>query len=185
MARNRAIAILLATQLIVVLLLTQPWYSISMSPNGTLVTLGQFSGADANPSALATAIFALLAILLATFLRNAALRVCLAFVVIANSALAVFVAEALSQNRISALDGALDRLTGIAQSHGIQDLHVETSWLSFAWLVSAALSLVLAVSCLIWQRNWLAVRAASVSKKASKVTTTQPTTIDLWDDQRK
>ncbi|MFM6963090.1 MAG: Trp biosynthesis-associated membrane protein [Micrococcales bacterium] len=194
MNQSRALALLAALQLLSILLLTQTWFSISMAPNGQSVVLGDYSGADANPSAMATSLFLLVGILVIAFTSSIAKTVALAVVTAVAAALASFVAFALISKNISALDSALDKLTGIAQTHGINDLTIEQSPSPIIWLASQTLVALVALAALVYQRRWADQAAARKAKlqqetglntaKSKKTLEPQTSAIDLWDDQR-
>lgn len=181
---------LITLQLLNLLLLTQNWYSISMAPNGQSVTLGDYTGADANPSAMASTSFALVAILVVGFTAGLARLIAIILALLADVALTVFVGMAIVHQNISALDSTLDRLTGIAQTHGISGLTISQSWLAIAWLIVQVLLDLSLVASAIWQRRWSSTRAAKTTSKdapaAAKRKPRKPaSTIDLWDDQRR
>lgn len=196
MTRSRTLVLLIALQLLATLLLTQTWYSISMAPNGQSVTLGDYSGSDANPSAMATSLFVTVAILVVGFTKSVARTIALAAVAISGVALAWFVTTSAIARNISALDSSLDRLTGIAQTHGITGLTINQNPVVWGWLASQVLVFVFAVGAIWRQKSWDEAQAAKQlaaaktqnrnSKSGSNAKTPEPvkTAIDLWDEQR-
>ena len=187
MSKSRAIATLLALQLLALLLITQTWYSISMAPNGHTVTLGDYTGVDAYASAMPTSLFVLTALLVVGFTVKVARVIALSAALLGALAVTLLTLQAILVRNISALDSSLDRLTGIAQTHGISDLTISQSVYAWLWVaVELLLCLVLAAS-LYWQKGWKAEpkpTAVEAAGKPRKTTKQQKSTIELWDEQR-
>jgi hypothetical protein len=186
--RSQALASLIALQLLGILLLTQTWYSISMSPEGHTVTLGEYAGTDANPSAMPALLFVAVALFVIAFTTGLARIVTLSAALVATALNLAFLAMATFSKDISALDATLDRLTGIAKTHGIADLSItQTPW-AFVWLAAQALFCVLLLACLLWQRSWSKAASKSSAAKPSvnskSKAKTPKSAIDLWDEQR-
>ena len=188
LSKQRLTFLALVLQASALILISQTWYSISMSPEGHTVVLGDYSGADANPSAMATSGFSAVAILVLAFSQRLALRIAAALALIANVVLGFAVALGLANRNISALDTELDRLTGIAGTHGIKGLTIVQNSTGWVWLViEIVLVLSLAYAAIVAPT---AVRALKPSKSGKGKNTTSKakaaaTTIDLWDDQRR
>jgi hypothetical protein len=98
-------------------------------------------------------------------------------------ALAIVLPLAIS-NDVSALDVQLDRLTGIANTHGLQDLGIEQTAMITIWALLTALSAVAAVWMLFLSSRWQNLDRGVTVKKQRATKARPKTTIDLWDEQR-
>ncbi len=195
MPRSRALAALFALQLLSILLLTQTWYSISMAPNGHSVVLGDYAGSDANPSAMPTLLFVAVALLVVGFTTGVGRIIAIIAALLGSVGALVLTGAATLTRNISALDSSLDRLTGIAQTHGISGLTTTQSAYAWAWLACQLLISLLLVASLWWQRNWVpgqtrakaGVEADAEAGRRSgsrKKPAAKKSAIELWDEQR-
>jgi hypothetical protein len=189
LSKQRFTALALLLQGASLVILSQTWYSISMSPDGNAVLLGDYTGADANPSALATSGFAALTILILAFSSGLVFRLVAGIGLFANAAMTYAVMTSFIANNISSLDSELDRLTGIAGTHGINDLDISQESSGWIWLVvEISLILLLAYGCVVApQRKQATAKrsAAQVSTNLAKRAEPPASTIDLWDEQRR
>ncbi len=190
MPRSRALATLFALQLLSILLLTQTWYTISMAPNGHSVTLGDYAGSDANPSAMPTLLFVAVALLVVGFTAGVGRVIALTAALLGSLGATMLTAIATLTKNISALDASLDRLTGIAQTHGISGLTTTQSAWAWAWLGCQLLETLLLLVTLWWQRSWTvgksagSVEVAGKPKTATRKAAVKKSAIELWDEQR-
>jgi hypothetical protein len=180
-------------QLLSILLLTQTWYSISMAPNGHSVVLGDYAGSDANPSAMPTLLFVAVALLVVGFTTGVGRIIAIVAALLGSAGALVLTGVATLTRNISALDSSLDRLTGIAQTHGISGLTTTQSAYAWAWLASQLLISLLLVASLWWQRNWVpgqtrakagAEADAKLGAGSRKKPAAKKSAIELWDEQR-
>ena len=183
MTKSRVLALGLALELLALLLLTQSWFEISMSPNGETVSLGSFDGATTYAVAMPLALFALAAILVALITSRIAQLIVIGLSALSSLASLALLAPAIFSKNIASLDTQLARLTGIANTHGISDLSIGTTFAPFAWLLVEVVASVWLAAALIWQRNWPVVdKTAAPTGKATKKQT-DGSTISLWDNQ--
>ena len=179
MNKSRLLAILVMLQLISLLTITQSWYQVSMSINDKQTSLGEFDGVASYPLAMTLALFCLAALAVAALSRNKRWGVAVASLV--NLVLAFWLIIQVSQRNISALDSQLDRLTGIAKTHGLDSVSVELTiypWLSIiVFLLIAALGTYLAASK--WPASSAKYSASSRAKSESP-----SDAIGIWDQQR-
>jgi hypothetical protein len=102
----------------------------------------------------------------------------------------IFARSKLSIINVSALDGQLDRLTGIANTHGLQSLDISSSAFVVFWVASTLLSFMFSVRLLRSSQKWSNEDRAALSTQQSnrvarKAAIKKPkSSIDLWDDQR-
>lgn len=157
-----------------------------MAPNGTAIELGAFDGATTYPTAMPLQLLALAATIFATLTVSLARVIVLAISALTSMLAIAVVGFAALAKQISALDLQLDRLTGIANTHGISELSVfSTAWpiLWIACEVATAAWLCLAI---VWQKNWQTTSKAD--RPARSLKTKNPKTprsaIELWDEQR-
>lgn len=177
---NRRLHLLLfATQLLNLLLLTQSWFSIAMKIDGTDTTLGDYDATSTYALAMPTTLLALAASLVAFLVAGSAKRVVLAFGALVTGSLGIWLAIQISNRNISGLDSQLDRLTGIAKTHGVENLEVKVGLVPWAWLAITLLIVVLGVYLAANRSTWIARQPLTLpaSDKASS-------TIDLWEQQR-
>ena len=191
LSKQRVTLLAIVLQAAALVLIGQTWYSISMSPEGHAVVLGDYSGSAANPSALATSAFSSVAILVLAFSQRVALRISAALACLANLALMLFAAAGLFNRDISALDSELDRLTGIAGTHGISGLEIAQQPTGWIWIgVELLLVVLLAYAAIVAPQ---VVRSKSNDqlsrgKRGSVLKASEQgsnSAIDLWDDQRR
>jgi hypothetical protein len=100
-------------------------------------------------------------------------------------ALAIVLSQ-IATKTISALDPQLDRLTGIANTHGIKDVTVSIATAPWLWAATVAVAAIWLVFGLVWQQKWQKHEntdrydAAKPAKKKSA----DISTIEIWDNQR-
>lgn len=157
-----------------------------MAVDGAKVQLGVFDGASAFPSATPLALLALAALAVTAISQSFTRRV--AIILVATSslvALLLTLPQILNQD-VSALDGQLDRLTGIANTHGLENVEITSYWFAYAWVALAAACVAFSIWMLRSSATWSNQdRSSDSSKKSSTPSKKQPkTSIDLWDDQR-
>lgn len=162
----------------------QPWYSLEMAPNGTTVELGRYDGFTAYSFLSPILLVCLAALFASAFLggvgRKIAGLVALVVSILGLGLLAPRVIEA----DVSGLASQIEKLTGIAATHGIDDLNVLV--LSWAWISLASLLLLIAVQAgfLITERNWPKKVAKSDRYQTAQTAKDENDTIGLWDSQR-
>lgn len=185
MNRTRSLSVALALQVLALLALTQTWYTISMTTDGNAVALGSYDGASAYPVATPLALLGLAAISVVAISAGKTRLVAISIsAVSAFAALALIVPLWLSQD-VSALDTELDRLTGIANTHGLQDLGIAGSAMSFAWMALTALTAIFSSWMIVNSRNWVYLDRGVSSNGASASKKPRPkSAIDIWDEQR-
>lgn len=186
MTRGKALGLALVLQLLAILLLTQTWFEVLMAPNGKLVTLGSFDGATTYPAAMPLQLFALAATVFALLTRGAVRAVVLGLAALAPVASVVTIGLAAMNKQISALDSQLDRLTGIANTHGISGLTVNASTFTVLWLACEVVTALWLAASAWMSGNWKQNEAAQRTERAksAKPGKSAKSTIDLWDDQR-
>ena len=184
MTKFRALGLGLTLELLALLLLTQSWFDISMAPNGQVVSLGSFDGATTYAVAMPLALFSLAALLVALISSRFAQLIVIGLSALSGLASLALLAPAIFSRNIASLDTQLARLTGIANTHGINDLTVGTNYAPFAWLLVQVLAAVWLAAAMFWQRNWpVADKTATPAGKAIKQKN-DGSTISLWDNQR-
>jgi hypothetical protein len=98
-------------------------------------------------------------------------------------ALAIVLPLAIS-NDVSALDAQLDRLTGIANTHGLQDLGIEQTAMIAIWALLTTLAAIFGVWMLFLASRWQNLDRGITIKKQRASKARPKTSIDLWDEQR-
>jgi len=182
--RSRSVALALALQALALLSLSQDWFSISMKADGALVELGSYNGASAYPVASPLALLSLGALLVVAISIGITQRVAIAITAISPiMALAIVLPLAVS-NDVSALDAQLDRLTGIANTHGLQDLGIAQTTMITIWALLNVLAAIFGVWMLFLASRWQNLDRGVTIKKQRATKARPKTTIDLWDGQR-
>lgn len=186
MTRGRALTIAITLQLLSVLALTQSWFQISMAPSGNTVQLGAYDGSTTYPAAMPLHLLGLAATMFATLTVRFARLLVLAIASLVSLLSLAFVGVSALSKQISALDGALDRLTGIANTHGISELSVETTFWFAVWIVCEFVVTFWLILTIIWQSKWQTTAIADASGKQTKSAKSRnaSSTIELWDQQR-
>lgn len=188
MSRPRALSIALAPQLLALIVLAQPWFRVSMIADGQNVELGSFDGATTFP---ATSPIALLSLAALSVVAISAARTRVAAILIliaANLAALILITPMILQKQISALDTELDRLTGIANTHGLSNVTVSSTGFEYLWLASLAITVAAGFWMLQLSKGWsnedksTSANPNQPKKRGSRVKT--ESSIDLWDNQR-
>jgi uncharacterized membrane protein (TIGR02234 family) len=183
MTKFRVLSLGLTLELLALLLLTQSWFDISMAPNGEPVSLGSFDGATTYAVAMPLSLFALAAILVALITSRATQLIVIGLSMVSVFAAIMLLAPAIFSKNIASLDTQLARLTGIANTHGISDLTIGTTYAPIAWLLVQLLTGLWLAAALIWQRRWPVADKTTPVDKSTKQKT-DGSTISLWDNQR-
>lgn len=188
MNKARALTVALVLQLAGLLSLTQTWFRVSMQADGSNVELGSFDGSTTYPVLSQLSLLCIAALAVAA-ISAAKPRSAAILIAAAGSLSSLLLAVPLIVSRdISALDSQLDRLTGIANTHGLQDVEIVSTGLSLVWILASAMSLVFACWMLVLSKSWSNQdRAAKTERKSSadlRAKGLQKTSIELWDDQR-
>lgn len=188
MSKPRALSLALLPQLLALLVLAQPWFKISMLVDGNNVELGSFDGATTFPATSPIALLSLAA--LAVIAISAAITRVIAILILitANLTSLILIAPMILQRQISALDSQLDRLTGIANTHGLANVSVTTTALEYVWLATVGLSVAIGIWLLRQAKSWSNEDKSTIArerlpkKRSSKAE--NESSIDLWDNQR-
>ncbi|MEN9749694.1 MAG: hypothetical protein RL149_772 [Actinomycetota bacterium] len=157
-----------------------------MAPNGSEVKLGSFDGTSTYPVAMPMQLLALAALVFATLTTRFARVVVISIAAIAELTSVIYIGACALTKQISSLDGQLDRLTGIANTHGISDLSVASTVWPIFWIGVQVATLAWLGLGLVWQKSWnlAAASAISVSSPKAAKSKTPASSIELWDQQR-
>lgn len=186
MTKRRYLAIALVLQTAVLVLLVQSWFTLSMRVDSREIALGSFDGAASFAVAMPLTLLGLIAILIALISSGAALYSAVFAAASANLlAVGLTVPKLLSLD-LSALDSQLDRLTGIANTHGLDEVAISTSLAAPGWVAVSLLTSATLLFAFRFRKSWqTAVSPSAESVKSSRPAQKRPTsTIDLWDSQR-
>ena len=186
MTRAKALSLALALQLLALVLLNQTWFSVSMAPNGSVVSLGDFDGATTYPVSMPIALLIIASTLVAAISTSVTRRIALAVGAVGSIAAVAIVTPQMAAKSIAALDQQLDRLTGIANTHGITELNINSAAVAWVWAVAMLANSVWMAASIFWSGKWQQRdRAQSkVQGKNRKVQAEAVSPIELWDDQR-
>ncbi|MBP6043425.1 MAG: Trp biosynthesis-associated membrane protein [Rhodoluna sp.] len=186
MTKSKTIALALALQLLGLIALTQTWVSISMASEGKTTSLGDFDGSTTYPTAMPLALFAISAVFIAAISRRVTRVTALALASLAELGALAFVLPQVLTRSISALDSQLDRLTGIANTHGIEDVSVSYSSAPWLWALAALLSAIWLAFALFKQGSWQQQETTDrySTAKTAKKNKADTSTIEIWDSQR-
>lgn len=179
MNNRRIQLLLLALELLGLLLLTQTWFSVRMDLNGTKTNLGEFDAIATYAIAMPASLLCAAAVLTGFLVSGLAKRMILGFAATIRAIVTLWLALQVTGQNIAGLDIQLDRLTGIAKTHGIKELSVATGLAPWLWLAVSALGVVVA--------GYLAIRPwplALEGKQRKGVPRQVASTIDLWEQQR-
>ena len=181
MTRGRLLALLLVLQLLATLILTQTWFSIAMVLNGNPTTLGEYDGATTYAIAMPVNLLSLALLGVALLTRGLTTRILLAVLALVAIANGIFLMLQVLARNVSGLDSQLERLTGIAKTHGISDLQISTSAFPWIWLTVTILITLIAGYGTAVGRIWT-LKALRQTKPTARAAKLDP--ISLWEDQR-
>lgn len=188
MNKPPALSIALAPQLLALIVLAQPWFAVSMLVDGTSVNLGSFDGATTFASTSPIALLSLAALSVVAISAGKTRVAAILILIAANLSALVLISPLILQKQISALDVELDRLTGIANTHGLANVTVSSTGLEFAWIVLVALTVAMGFWLLRLAKGWSNEdKSASAKRPSGKQRGSKPkpeSSIDLWDNQR-
>ncbi len=180
----------------------QSWYEVSMSPNDEVVTLKSFDGFTAYAWLSPILLVCLAAVAVAVLLSGIGSRVILGFGFLVSCLVAFLVARSVTTQDLGGVTKELESATGIAATHGITGLQIQTT--QFAFL---SLSTLLAVAgyflyTLLSHKTWAMKSssrtprngvgktngqiksAGSSSAGSSKPKPASNDSIAIWDEQR-
>ncbi|MFM6978290.1 MAG: Trp biosynthesis-associated membrane protein [Micrococcales bacterium] len=179
---NRRLHLLVFTiQLLNLLLLAQTWFSVSMDLNGKTTNLGDFDAMASYALAMPVTLLAGACTLVAFLVGGLAKRLVIAFGAATTSALAVWIGVQVFERNVSGLDNQLDRLTGIAKTHGLDSLQVSVTFTPWLWLAISGLQVALGVYLTFRTATWKRQEQRPAPKQRPAKATS---TIDLWEQQR-
>jgi Tryptophan-associated transmembrane protein (Trp_oprn_chp) len=186
MNKSKTLAIALALQLLSLLLLTQEWVGVSMAGENSSVSLGNFDGATTYPIAMPLSLFALSAIVVSAISQRLTRISAISLAAISNASALTIVLSQVAIKSISALDPQLDRLTGIANTHGIKDVTVSIAAAPWLWAATLAIAAIWLLFGLVWQGQWQRQEKTDryTTGKPSKKKSADISTIEIWDNQR-
>lgn len=178
MINRRLSFIQIVLQLLALFLLTQTWYQISMNLEGKISPLGEFDAVSTYAIAMPVTLLNLTASLVALLVSDLGKRLIFGFSAVLGIAIATWISVQLFLKNVSGLDGQLDRLTGIAKTHGVEGLQVSATPNPWVWVIvvvaGAFVSAFLGFNKGSWQRQDTQARTTGSSSS----------TIDLWEQQR-
>lgn len=163
---------------------SQPWYRVDMNVDGKVTELAKFSGLQAWPS-LSSSLLVLLAALVVSLLSSKKFqRIIFAlqglFTLFVLSAIVFPGLQTSSENAPSAILGEIEKLTGIAQQHGLSGVELQLSFWPSATLVSLFGYFALLGAIFMVQPKW-----PNPTKRYAPTEETAEDTISLWESQRK
>lgn len=184
MNRARSVSLALAFQVLALLTLSQDWFTISMKADGAIVQLGSYSGASAYPVATPLALLSLAALSIVAISTGLTQRAAIAITALSPVASIAIVLPLAIGKDVSALDSQLDRLTGIANTHGLQDLGIEQTAMIAIWAMLVAVSALTAIWMFLLAARWENLDRGVKAAKQRAAKKRPKTSIDLWDEQR-
>lgn len=181
MTNQRILGGLLLLQGLNILLITQTWFTVEMEINGALASLGSFDAASAYAIAMPSSLLVGAALIVAFLLKGVARSLVIAFASLATLAGAVWLTFQVVQRNVSGLDGQLEKITGIANTHGVESLTVSVSVAPWIWLATCLLSVLAGLYLSANRRGWV---SSSTKTRSAQKTRPEIDPIDLWEQQR-
>jgi hypothetical protein len=166
-------------QLLALLLLTQNWYSVAMNINGNSTELGSFDGATTYPASMPAILLGLAAAVISFLVVGWSRRIVFLTGSLVNLLLAFWLSLQISTKNIAALDVQLDRLTGIAKTHGVSGLSVSVTLYPWLWLAAAIITSAIALRLAVSKTAFVKQGSNKRSSKGEQLTA-----IDIWEQQR-
>lgn len=180
----------------------QSWYEISMSPNDEVATLKSFDGFTAYAWLSPILLVCLATVAVAALLSGLGSRVILGFGFLVSCLVAFLVARSVTTQDLGGVTKELESATGIAATHGITGLQIQTTQFAFLSLLAfcavAGTFLIALLSQKTWalksisgtprngkgQTNGQMKSAGSSSAGSSKPKPASNDSISIWDEQR-
>ncbi len=184
MTKSRSLALALAPQLLALIALAQPWFTISMLVDNSNVELGAFDGAKTFATASPLALLALAALAVAAISAAKTRLVAIALIAVSSLLSLSFLVPRILAQDVSSLDSQLDRLTGIANTHGLDEVSISASSWPFIWAALTFASLLFSIWMLRSASAWASEDKSRVSARSKSKDRRTATSIDLWDEQR-
>jgi uncharacterized membrane protein (TIGR02234 family) len=150
-----------------------------MRIDGSASNLGEFDGATTYPIAMPVMLFIAAATLVSFIIHGLAKRFVFGLIGLAGLSSAAWISSLVATRNIVALDPQLERLTGIAKTHGVADLQVNTTFFPWVWVTVTGFLAFAAIYLAITKSSWLRVRQPKSDNRPEATTT-----IDLWEQQR-
>lgn len=164
---------------------SQPWLSVSMSPNGKTVELASIDG-FALHSWLAVGLgFVALVALMSVYVAKSVRLTLLALSTIGCASASVVIALSSTTRNTSTVQSKIDNAVNIASAHDIAVSDIDFNWSVFSntWVLLGLLAIWLVLASFKstgWQTTTRTERPSS--KKATKQKADDP--ISLWESQR-
>ena len=177
---RRLLTLLLLIQLICLVILTQSWFQISMEIDRKINVLGDFDAIASYPVAMPISLLSCTAIFIAFLLQGLGRRIVLVLLAAISTLSMSFLGVQILSRDVSGLDGQLEKLTGIAKTHGVEGLSTQMTFSPWIWLAFAIISSSLSI--------YLAIRRqdpSSIRQQPKKTDKSAPrSSIELWERQR-
>ena len=186
MTRGRALALVAVLAISMLAFLNFDWYAISMSPNGKITNLDNFTGAMAHPSVQALCVLLILELALVA-ISSGRLARGFGFALTLTS-LAATVAGAIGffGRDLSALHTRINNLTNIAAAHDVTAIDTSANLNGWLFLIAGGLLTIFATYWVVALKVWApkAARPTDASKSAEASTVEPTDSISLWESQR-
>jgi hypothetical protein len=187
MTRGRALALVAALVISMLAFLNFDWYAISMSPNGKVTNLDNFTGAMAHPSVQALCVLLILELALVAISSG---RLARGFgISIALTALGATLAGAIGffGRDLSALHTRINNLTNIAAAHDVTAIDTTANLNGWLFLAAGSLLTLFAAYWVVGLKVWApkASKPATSGTPFSEPEIEATDSISLWESQRK
>lgn len=186
MNKTRSVSLAFGLQVLALIAISQPWFIVSMVVEGSSASLGSFDGAKTFAIVGPLALLSIAALAVTTISAHKTRFLAVVLTALASLAALIDAVPRVLAKDISGLDGQLDRLTGIANTHGLDTLAISVSVWPYLWALFTFASLLVAAWMLRLSTTWTNEdRSAAASKLKPRAKAAASTSsIDLWDDQR-
>lgn len=184
LTRGRTLGAIALLILIALISSGQSWYQIAMAPNDQQVVIQEFDAYTTYPWISPLLLVCLLA-LAVTALTVGITRTAALSLGLAGSALLSFLSiSAISSQDLTGLSDELEKATGIAATHGIKDLQIQTLHSPWFSLAAYCLIAILFGITIYLQRNWRTKVRPSAARPKKATSLDLKDSISLWDEQR-
>lgn len=178
----------------------QPWYGVTMAPNDEVVTLQNFDGFTAYSWLSPMLLVCLAAVAVAALMTRYGAQITLSLGFLNAALITLLSANAISNQDLGGVSKQIESATGIAATHGIDGLQIQTlqsAYLSLFVFSLIALGFIYAV---IVAPRWPirpssrtrtsgSVKKSKLDRERAKLNTSTSElatkdSISIWDEQR-
>ena len=196
-SKSRTLGFLFILIIVAFILAGQSWFLVLMSPNDEIVTLKNFDGFTAYAWLSSMLLVCLATAAVASLLSGFSSRAVFGFGFLVSALMTFMVASSVIVQDLGGVSKELESATGIAATHGLSGLQIETSQAAYLSLISLGLVSAGFLYAMFTQKSWTSNSSrtklkAAKSRPTGKGKSSSPAkakqspkdSIAIWDEQR-